>query len=211
MRLVTYYTPSHREMCERYVLSQASGFDDIIVGEYPQTCPTGEFKSAGWNDCMSDKLHLLQHLPCDGMPTLYVDSDVCLMPGLAQWAKETSAGLDGVAYSDDVLQWCAGVMLFHDTEQVHRWWRLVEDMSHVLDLPDQETIHVLRVHGKRLPLPMSVLAPDRICNWATVGGTSPWVGEWFDLPETCVAWHANWTIGIDNKLAMLSRVRKPDN
>lgn len=208
LRLATYYTPTHAAMCERYVLSRAAGFSDVVAREYEQRCPSGVFKSEGWNACMSDKLDLLLRLPQDGQPTLYVDADVVLMPGLAAWAEERVRAMQfhEIAYSDDVVQWCAGVMLFRSTHQTHRWWRLVADMSDLLDQPDQDVIHALRVNAKRLPVPMSVLPAERVCNWATLGNRTPWQGEAITVPETCVAWHANWTVGVEAKAAMLERV-----
>lgn len=195
-------------MCEQFVLGRAVGFADIVAREYPQTCPTGSFKQAGWNACMDDKLDLLMRLPQDGQPTLYVDSDVVLLPGLVEWAEAhvRTMQFHEIAYSDDIVQWCAGVMLFRSTHQTARWWQLVADMSKLLDQPDQDVIHVLRANAKRLPVPMSVLPADRVCNWATLGNKTVWQGEPFKVPETCVAWHANWTVGVESKLAMLSRV-----
>ena len=205
LRLATYYTPSHREMCERFVLSRAHGFGEVIAREYPQTCETAAFKQPGWNACMQDKLDLLMRLPQDGTLTLYVDSDVCLLPGLAEWCLAHARGMSfhEIAYSDDVIQWCAGVMLFRSTAHTHAWWQLVANMASLLDQPDQDVIHVLRSNAKRLPVPMTVLPGDRVANWATIGNRSVWAGEAFDVPETAVAWHANWCVGVEAKAAML--------
>jgi len=94
-------------------------------------------------------------------------------------------------------------MLFRTTEAVRDWWRLVLDMSRLLDLPDQETIAVLRQYAKRLPVPMSCLPADRVANWGTLGNRTPWAGEPFTVPSSAVVWHANWTIGVPSKMAML--------
>lgn len=212
LRLATYCTPSHRSMCERFVLSRANGFSSVICREYPQRCQTGVFKSDGWNECMDDKLDLLMRLPLDGTPTLYVDSDVAILPGLAEWAEERVRSMEfhEIAYSDDVVQWCAGVMLFRSTAKVHAWWQLLAGLSPIWNLPDQDVIHQLRQHAAaqngRLPVPMTVLPSDRVCNWATLGNLTPWNGEQFSVPATCVAWHANWVVGIAPKIAMLERV-----
>lgn len=210
MRLLTYYTPTHAEMCRRFVLSRAWAFSEVRSLEYPQTCPTGAFKQEGWNRCMDDKLDAILRLPADGEPTLYVDADVALMPGVCQWAENhvRSMAFDEIAYSDDVVQWCAGVMLFRPTTKTLRWWELVADMSRLLDQPDQDVIHALRANAKRLPVPMSVLPADRVCNWATIGNRTPWQGEPIEVPPSCVAWHANWCIGVDAKMDMLERVSK---
>lgn len=208
MRLVTYYTPTHAEMCKRFVLGRAGAFDEVISIEYEQTCPAGAFKHDGWNRCMDDKLKTLLRIPLDGKPTLYVDSDVLVRRGLADWATWHARNMqyDEIAYSDDVLQWCAGVMLFRPTKKTRRWWELVADMSRLLDQPDQDVIHVLRTYAKRLPVPMSVMPGSRICNWATIGNQSVWDGQPFVVPKTCLAWHANWTVGVENKMRMLEHV-----
>ena len=212
MRLVTYYTDTHAEMCRRYVQSRAYGFTEVRSTHYQQTCPTGQFKSEGWDRCMLDKLDCLMRLPTDGEPTLYVDSDVVLMPGLAKWCEDAirNACFDEVMYSDDVVQWCAGIMLFRSTCRVRDWWRLVADLSPIWMLPDQDVIHQLRVQcsdrGGCLPVPMKTLPADRFANWATIGNRSVWQGEAFDVPRTCLAWHANWCVGVDTKYEMLRRV-----
>ena len=212
MRLVTYYTDTHAEMCKRYVLSRAWKFDDVQATHCQQRCPTGAFKSDGWNACMLDKLECLLRLPQDGQATLYVDSDVVLMPGLAEWCERAirDADFDEIQYSDDVVQWCAGVMLFRSTARVHAWWRMIADLSPVWKLPDQDVIHQLRMQSEQmrgtLPVPMSEIPGDVVSNWATIGNRSVWSGEAFTVPPTCLAWHANWCVGVEAKAEMLRRV-----
>ena len=208
MRLLTYYTPSHADMCRRFVLSRAWAFSEVRAIEYQQTCPTGAFKQPGWNRCMDDKLDALLRLPVDGEPTLYVDSDVILWPGACQWAENHIRGMsfDEIAYSDDVVQWCAGVMLFRPTTKTRRWWELVADMSRLLDQPDQDVIHALRTNAKSLPVPMSVMPSDKVANWATLGNTSVWQGESIAVPKSCYIWHANWCVGVEAKMKMLEQV-----
>ena len=215
MRLVTYYTDTHAEMCRRYVLSRAWKFSDVHATHCQQVCPTGAFKSDGWNACMLDKLECLLRLPQDGQATLYVDSDVVLMPGLAEWCEQAirDADFDEIQYSDDVVQWCAGVMLFRSTAKVHAWWRMVADLSPVWQLPDQDVIHALRTNARSLPVPMSVLPATKVANWATLGHTSLWAGEQIQMPAGCCVWHANWCVGVEQKMDMLEHValrRKAD-
>jgi hypothetical protein len=215
LRLVTYYTPSHEAMCRRFVLCRSGDFDEVRATAYDQTCPSGAFKSDGWNECMLDKLNALMAVPCDGEPTLYVDADVALMPGIASWCKYAIAKMpaDAVAFSDDVIQWCAGVMLFRATEQVRRLWQLLADLSLVWNLPDQDVLHQLRLQAQqtngRLPITPVTIDAGVVSNWATVNAPAiphPWDGEPFAVPRSCLAWHANWTVGIERKLRMLERV-----
>jgi hypothetical protein len=215
LRLCTYFTPTHEAMAKRFVLSRAWGFDDRRHIAYGQTCPSGEFKSAGWNDCMLDKLNTLINLPVDGMPTLYVDADVALMPSLVEWCRWSVEHLDEdeVAFSDDIIQWCAGIMGFRCTKRVHQFWQTLADLSRAWDLPDQDALHQLRLQVDErkgvLPIRSRTLPRDVFCNWATVSAPTipkPWNGEPFEVPPTCLAWHANWTVGLANKQLMLERV-----
>ena len=215
MRLLTYYTDSHAEMCQRFVLDRATGFD-VIAKHYPQRCETGAFKSNGWNECMMDKLDAILSLPVDGEPVVYVDSDVVLLPGFLEFASVVGGAVSQracVFFSDDVIQWCAGVMVFSMTREVHDFFRLVASLSPVWGLPDQDVIANLRAQCEQakgvFPVSTMVLRPDLVCNWATVCRPTvpaPWDGESFVVPDTCVAWHANWTIGIDRKMDMLTKV-----
>lgn len=215
LRLVTYYTPSHYDMCKRFVLLRATEFDEVVASRYSQTCITGAFKESGWNTCMLDKLNCLMAIPADGKPTVYVDADVAIMPGFAEWCRQAVRSMpeDTIAFADDILQACAGVMLYRSTPTVHDWWQLLALMSPVWNLPDQDVIHHLRHQvkqaGGRLPITIGSIPGDIVSNWATVNAPRippPWTGESFVVPETCLAWHANWVVGIDLKMQMLERV-----
>ena len=214
MRLLTYYTDSHADMCQRFVIDRATGFD-VIAKHYPQRCETGAFKSEGWNECMLDKLDAILSLPVDGEPTVYVDSDVVLLPGFLEYvtAVFSERTTPEVIFSDDVIQFCAGVMLFRSTAHVHRWWHLVAELSPVWNLPDQDVVNYLIEQSVRragrLPVGTAIIGSDSVSNWATVCRPTvpePWQGESFVVPDTCVAWHANWTIGVDRKMDMLTKV-----
>jgi len=215
LRLVTYHTPSHEAMCKEFVIDRAYWFADITNHAAPQTCPSGSFKTAGWNACMEDKLKCLLDVPTDNEPTVYVDADVVLLPGFHEWCRTVFKTLpsNGVMFGDDVIQWCAGVMLFRANNVTREWWKLLLELSRIWCLPDQDVIHQLRAQasqtGGTLPIQAFVAPHDVIANWATVNMPavpSPWAGEQFLVPPTCLAWHANWTVGIENKTAMLRRV-----
>ena len=50
---------------------------------------------------------------------------------------------------------------------------------------------------------------DVVCNWPNVSGRQAlWTGEAFDVPASCRAYHANWTIGVERKTRMLELVQR---
>jgi len=213
-------------MCRRFVLDRAAGFDRVIAREYPeQVCASAAFKADGWNDAMLQKLDAILSLPVDGSPVVYVDADVCLkshgrdtfyeamvmnLLGIADWCEQRA-----ILFSDDIIQWCCGVMGFWATPEVMQFWRTVRTLAEAWNLPDQDVIHQLRVQVQqtegKFPLVPATIARHLVSNWATVHHPTvpaPWSGEPFKVPDTCVAWHANWTIGVENKWAMLEEARR---
>ena len=227
LRLITYTTPSHAEMCKRFVLDRASGFGDVICGEYPQTCKSGRFKQPGWNACMDDKLHALLRLPTDDVRTVYVDSDVILLDSFADFVAEKfdTMKTNELAFADDIVQWCCGVMLFRSTKRLRKFFKAVAYVAKMFAAPDQDIIHFFRQNSPKFPLPVSVLDREKVCNWATVSSVDTaeakatfgvevlkhgclWEGQQIVAPDQMVAYHANFCVGVEAKMLMLSQIEE---
>lgn len=222
LTLLTYFSPSHREMCQRFVLDRAGGFDHVIAREYPdQVCESAAFKQPGWNEAMLQKLDAILSLPDDGSPVVYVDADVCLGGDFSKAMRGLLSVFNGewelncVAFSDDIIQWCCGVMAFWATPEVMQFWRTVRTLAVAWNIPDQDVIHQLRTQVQqqegKFPLVPVTIGGHLVSNWATVNHPTipaPWNGEPFTVPATCAAWHANWTIGVENKWAMLEEAKR---
>ena len=51
---------------------------------------------------------------------------------------------------------------------------------------------------------------DVVCNWASISQTQTlWSGQSFSLPSTTRVFHANWTIGVENKERLLAAASSP--
>jgi hypothetical protein len=99
--------------------------------------------------------------------------------------------------------------LFRCVRPVLDWFRFCHEFCLLVGENDQDGLHILRSNAKSLPVEAGVLPGDRVCNWATVSAPqipAPWTGESFEVPATCLAWHANWTVGVERKTQMLERV-----
>lgn len=213
MLVATYYTPSHAAMAQRYVLDRVhvAGFGGCIVhAEEHQLCESAQFKRTGWNQATAQKYEFLASLPCNGRPILFVDADVALFPGLAEWCDEhLDARMPGwIGYGDDIVQWCTGVMLFRCTKPVLQWFRFCHQFCLLMGENDQDGLHILRANGKKLPVEPDVLPGSHVCNWATLGHMQPWQGEEINPPSSCMAWHANWCVGVQAKSDMLAQVTR---
>lgn len=205
--LVTYTTPTHSEMCQRFVLDRAAiaGFADneVILIEDRQICPTGGYKSEGYNDQTASKISSLARLPV-GERYLFVDADCCLFSGLHRWThtKET----DRLYLADDVVQACTGVMLWTHTEQTQALFQLTADLVTLLDFHDQEIInwlHAVALPG-RFPVRVQKISKFIAVNWACLSEKlEAWNGQQIVLPKTTKVFHANYCIGVENKTRLL--------
>jgi hypothetical protein len=212
MLIATYFTPSHTEMANRFVLSRtaAAGFGGVVcVAEELQLCPTGLFESEGFREASAEKLRFLASMPADGRPMLFVDADVALFPGLAAWCEETLADKPGnwIGLQDDIVQWCTGVILFRRTREVLDWFDFVYRTCVFANMNDQAGWHALRLCACNWPVQCEVLRHDVISNYAWItGGEGLWNGQPLTLPDACLLWHANWCVSVERKTRMLEQV-----
>lgn len=216
MLIATYCSPSHAEMANRFVFGtmHQAGFGGVLVcAEEQQVCPNGVFESPGFHAVAADKLQWLANMPADGRPILFVDADVVLFPGLAEWCEQVLEDKPGnwIGLQEDVIQWCTGVLLFRRTREVLDWLRFVYELCVLVDLNDQDGWHSLRMSAKHWPVQCEALPHNIISNYAWVtNGTSVWNGESFVLPDGCLLWHANWCVGVERKTRMLELVMQAE-
>jgi hypothetical protein len=203
-------------MATRFVIGQhqRAGFRDCLFHVERQTCETAQFKQPGWNACTADKFRWLSTLEPDGEPILFVDADVLILPGLAEWCAGTARAMPDnvILFGDDKVQLCTGVMLFKKDQRVLDWFKFCYDFCTVMDQNDQDGLHLIghiaRQTGVvRLPVALQTMANDVICNWASLGNTTTWDHEQIQPPSTMLLWHANWCVGVENKTAMLETVQ----
>lgn len=213
MILTTYATPSHAEMCERFVVArgEASGFDGGRLFNDDQMCPSGNFGSEGFSQQTWGKVKMLAGLPL-AENYCYVDADCVIFPGLADWCRHWLHENPGaIGHGDDILQLCMGTLVWRQTEITASWFRYVYDTAILLGRHDQETVQVIREIAQNLPVELSRLPNTIFANHASRldRDNTPWDGQ-MDLfvPQTCLCWHANFCVGVQRKTAMLECVLK---
>ena len=212
MLIATYFTPSHTELANRFVLSRTvlAGFGGVVCfADELQVCESGVFESPGFREASAEKLRFLGSMPADNRPMLFVDADVVLFSGLADWCEATLADKPSnwIGLQDDVLQWCTGVILFRRTREVLDWFMFVYRACVLANLNDQSGWNELRTAATNWPVQCEVLPHDVISNYAWVtDAKSLWDGQKFTLPGNCLLWHANWCLGLERKMQMLEQV-----
>ena len=214
MKLLTFYSDSHTEIYENFFLKSynlyLSESFELYAKYIPQISPTGEYNSKGFSHTMLEKIHhIINNIDItDVQPMVFSDCDVQFFSDFSQdIIKEI--GNNDIAFQDDVTVLCAGFFICKQNiatlsffEQIYRI--LKNEMDRGID--DQVIINnVLRSNPNIINF--GVLPSDK---YYTVASTikSVWNGQDFTLPSTIFVHHANWTVGIKNKLQLLNIVRE---
>jgi hypothetical protein len=210
VKLVTYTTPSHAAMCKEFVLDRAelAGFadDDIILIEDIQRCGSGNYNDEGFVEQCASKIANLASLPL-GEQYFYCDADCCLFPGLRWWVNTQIP--DILYLGNDIVQQCAGVMLWSHDKKTRRLFEIVADLCGIYGKHDQQVFNLL-YQGSftgRFPVRAETMPSKIIANYASLQGKVVyWNGQDFDVPSTVRLFHANFTVGVDKKQKLLEKV-----
>jgi len=205
MNLVTYFTKSHKPLLD-ILLKTSEGIEKKIIFQGEQLCPSARFKENGWNASCADRIKKLADLPINHELHFFSDTDVVLSSDFEGWCEYFvfNKPQDFVFYGYDTFQWCAGTMLFRQTEKVKRWWNALYQICEMMGQNDQDGLHALRSAVKPTIL-MDVMPTQNVCNLATLSKPETpklWDGSDFNIPSECKAWHSNWTLGVEQKVKM---------
>jgi len=165
-----------------------------------QKCPSGDFNSPGFSDCMADKLMVLRKAVNDnlGKPFVYADCDIQFFGDISG-----DIDLDGIdaQFQEDVEMPCAGFFFAKSTPAFSNFLNQVHKHNHLAP-NDQLLFNQFKDLIKWTTLPRN--------KYFTVGhynGGKVWDGEWIDVPKECIMHHANYTIGVRNKIKMMHEVK----
>lgn len=211
MRIVTFVSPSHERLFREHFIASLpiSMFLDLFVESLPQhVCPSGEFMSDGFKEMMQIKMLRLRSyclkVPWPEEVALYCDADV-------RFYEINSINPDELLGDNDVLfandgnnTYGCGVILFRPRESVRLMFQDIADET-IKDgvRDDQEALNRLMADGK-IKAKYGYL-PNSFYTTGLDGGRWP---EYKPEIVQCgmVLHHANFTVGIQNKLDLLNHV-----
>lgn len=207
--------------------SSSSAVRTIYDGErfclavLPQRSATGAFASDGFQSTCLDKVDfILDALKRETEPFLYSDVDVRFYGPVVD---DLTKLLGNAAMS---FQWdgarggeCTGFMVLRPTPQVKIFWERVKFAMERDGLMDQDAMHSAAKDLGTVSCPSGATAcslclwhilPDRY--WTFGRNDKHWTpGTPVNPPTDLLMHHANWTVGIENKLKLLDEVRRYDN
>ena len=195
---LTTTSPGYESLTEQMIRS--SGVDDWEVIEETSE---GDFGESNFNLLCNRRMQRVFELVAAGHPVFVCDGDVIWLKPITEL---NVAGFDIIAQHDPDSGLCAGVCHYAANNNVATVLSCVANFGADNDNVNDQIIlnHVL----KQAPDYCKLGTFSNVLSWGLLrNDASLWDGQEFDLPLDCHGFHANFTIGKENKTKLLNYVR----
>jgi hypothetical protein len=211
MKIITFYSDSHLEIYNNYFLESYYKYlsgHKLISKKIEQISPTGEYESLGFDKAMLEKINLvIDNIDLtDSEPLVYADCDIQFFGDL-----DFEMGNDDIIFQNDFFpnNHCAGFFIAKQNQKVLDFFKTVKDRfikSMDGKIHDQIIINYLFLEGYD-KIKKSMLPSDKYWTVAFSTKGEPWNGQEIKIPDGLIVHHANFTVGIKNKLSLLEEVK----
>jgi hypothetical protein len=208
MKLYTFYSPSHKEIYERYFLESfnrhLSEDFELIAQADQQITENGSFSDPNVSGVWADKITLLKEAikANYGSWFVYADCDIQFFGNIMQDIEDRiEPGLD-IICQEDCGTICAGFMAINASLKMYNFMNTVE-------LYHRQSNDQIVINQLRNMITFKLLPRDRYYTVGNYNRGMVWNdGDPIIGTENAVMHHANFTVGVTNKLAMLDQVKK---
>lgn len=213
LKILTFYSDSHFEMYNNFFLPSYNKFlseNELISKKIDQISPTGEYESEGFDYAMVEKLNLIiENIDLkDDRFLVYSDCDVQFFSNL-----KFDLGGNDIAFQQDgsVRNLCTGFFIAKQNPSVLNFFKearelLLKNLNGKIH--DQTIINRMFNSGYN-KIKKTILPYDKYwtVTYAINGGI--WDGSTdFEIPDNLIMHHANFTVGVKNKIKLLKLVKE---
>lgn len=214
MKLYTYYTPSHKVFYDQYFYPSLQKYflndkNSLIVKTGDQITSTGGFNDTGFNLTTLDKVKLwlsaIKENPNDFW--IYADPDICFYDNFEQDLLEKIQNYNLVAQSDNTrwFEVCTGFFIARSSDLLYKFFLSIINEMQTTNIHNDQLafakVSRLYPNLKFNTLPIQYWS----VHWSN--GGKVWSGEDIDPPKNMKIHHANYTVGIENKLKLLNMIK----
>jgi len=214
IKLLTFYTDSHKELYEKYFLSSYKQYlkDDFkLLGcHYKQITKDISYGTLGFNQTMVGKVeHIIKNIDIsDNNLMVFADCDIQFFKNIKEDIIEDIGDYD-IKFQDDIVCVCAGLFVCKQNEKILSFFKdvlntLLNTVKNGMD--DQKIINYF-LNVNKHPIKYSRLPKNKYFTVAASTGSKQWNGENFKIPNEIIIHHGNWTVGLENKFKLLEYVK----
>jgi hypothetical protein len=217
MKIYALYTPSHEILKDQFFLPSIQDDFDIVLEFCEQTCPTAGFMSEGWTKTTARKVDLIIRAIEENWGEIFIFSDVDI-----QFFRPIQDTILTLMKDNDIIMQknnidgvlCTGFFACRGNEKTLKLWTDVrETMKKKSSNSDQNSFnHCIKRRSKKNPYNVTWdYLPDTFFGGGTLtahNGSYIWTpGKTLPVPHGIMMHHANWTKGVENKIAQLLYVQ----
>jgi len=216
-KITTFYTPTHKIFLEDWFMKTMDEEDkkNIHIEEFEQECDSGSFMSTGWNNTMLKKVDYIRDCLLSDDMFFHLDSDIQFFKPFGEdyTKRMVDNDLDILAQHDGNNTVCCGFMLIRSTNTTKKLFDSVYERTKSGESAnDQIALNELLLSGKYY-LKVGLLGSECYSVWMNNPLSPRWephhdVGH---IPKNIRIHHANYVVGIENKIKLMEMVRKKYN
>jgi hypothetical protein len=207
MKIYTTYSNSHKVFLPWFnTIKEVEPKLTPVYIETDQICESGVFNATNWNAATRQKIHTLLEISHSTNDDYFIfsDPDIQFFEPIWDFGSKALEHHD-IAFQNDYLSGqCTGFFYCRNNKKTKQLFLEALKVHHQYR-DDQESIQAalnLTPELKHAFLPKEYFTYGMFQN-------DLWHNECeFKLPANIVMHHANWTVGIENKLELLKAVRR---
>ena len=200
IKLYTLYTETHKSLFDDYMFKSFkekgldSNFDlDITVGE--QFSQTGNYASSGFEKTGLDKLKLFKRASEENENEIFCfsDVDIIFIGNFYKDAIEMPENIDILAQDENEDNMCTGFFFARGSKKLTDFFDFCIKQCEAEGVHDQ---HWVNTHKDMINY--ALLPKSRYCT----------IGHRNGIPESTLMFHANFIVGVGEKIKMLNNVKQ---
>jgi hypothetical protein len=213
MKIYTFYTDTHESMLNDWFLPSFKLYNpnlEIIVKKFDQECPSGSFMEDGWHKTMLKKVdYIIEAIEKNwNSEFIHADCDIqCFGPivdDIANQLKDNDlVGLDETPiYLNKEI--CCGFFICKGNENTFKLFHHIKSVVNK-NLNDQMALNSLKQYYIK-----SDVLDLKYYNITHSLGPMIWTPE-IEIPnisKNILIHHANWIVGVENKIKNLKLVKE---
>jgi len=217
IHLYALCTKTHEELRDQWFLPTIQDDYEVIIKNHHQECPSGMYNQAGWMKVMLSKVDLIIKAIQENWNKILIVSDVDI-----QFFRPTQKLIVSALQDKDIViqrespsgQLCAGFFACWGNKKTLKLWQEIKKlMQNNQANNDQHGLNLL-LKSKKFNNPYNVqwdYLPVEFFGGGVLTGKAWHPGKELPVPDNIVMHHANFTTGMNNKIAQLRYVRKVVN
>lgn len=217
MLLDCLFSPTHARMAHTWLIPSATAHGMTVRMHDMARRLSGEYDAPGTLEMyLSEMARLLTMEPCTGAVRMITGADIVFFREWPSYCRDYMQinGLD-MCFAWDSYAPCMDFICFIDRLDTRAhlltcvWTTFVEAQTRTpqgqstLAFVNNQFVNDAVI--KQVGFKWGCFPTDAVCNWASISHTQNlWAGEPLSLPSGTRAFHANWTLGVDNKEKLLA-------